>query len=69
MDQWQSEHSRQRLTLGVFVLPLVKAHAGVAAVLMMTAIVSALGAVLTAIVAREVGEIPEGRSIDETEVP
>jgi hypothetical protein len=54
-------------TLGVFVLPQVKAHAGVAAVLIMMAIVSALAAVLTAILAREVGEIPEGRSIDEAE--
>jgi hypothetical protein len=54
-------------TLGVFVLPQVKAHAGVAAVLIMMAVVSALGAVLTAILAREVGEVPEGRSIDEAE--
>lgn len=54
-------------TLGVFVLPQVKAHAGVAAVLIMMAVVSALGAALTAILAREVGEVPEGRSIDEAE--
>ena len=54
-------------TLGIFVLPQVKAHGGVAAVLIMMAIVSALGAAVTAILAREVGEIPEGRSIDEAE--
>ena len=54
-------------TLGIFVLPQVKAHGGVAAVLIMMAIVSGLGAAVTAILAREVGEIPEGRSIDEAE--
>jgi hypothetical protein len=54
-------------TLGIFVLPQVKAHGGVAAVLLMMAIVSGLGAAVTAILAREVGEIPEGRSIDEAE--
>jgi MFS transporter, putative metabolite transport protein len=52
-------------TLGIFVLPLVKARGGVAEVLMMMAIVSGLGALATSILAREVGEIPEGRSIDE----
>jgi MFS family permease len=52
-------------TLGIFILPLVKAHGGVAEVLMMMAVVSALGALATAILSREVGEIPEGRSIDE----
>jgi predicted MFS family arabinose efflux permease len=54
-------------TLGIFVLPQVKAHGGVAAVLIMMAIVSGLGAAVTAILAREVGEIPEGRTIDEAE--
>jgi len=54
-------------TLGIFVLPQVKAHGGVAGVLIMMAIVSGLGAAVTAILAREVGEIPEGRSIDEAE--
>jgi MFS transporter, putative metabolite transport protein len=54
-------------TLGIFVLPLVKAYAGVAAVLIMMAVVSGLGAAVTALLAREVGEIPEGRSIDEAE--
>ena len=43
-------------TLGIFVLPQVKAHGGVAAVLIMMAIL-----------AREVGEVPEGRIIDEAE--
>jgi len=54
-------------TLGIFVLPLVKAHGGVAAVLIMMAVVSGLGAVVTALLAHEVGEIPEGRSIDDVE--
>jgi MFS family permease len=56
-------------TLGVFVLPQVKAYGGVTAVLIMMAIVSALGAAVTAMLAREAGEIPEGRSLDETEAP
>ncbi|HET9686258.1 MAG TPA: MFS transporter [Pseudolabrys sp.] len=54
-------------TLGIFVLPQVKASGGVAAVLIMMAIVSSLGAVVTAMLAREVGEIPEGRSLEEVE--
>jgi MFS transporter, putative metabolite transport protein len=54
-------------TLGIFVLPLVKAHGGVAEVLIMMAIVSGLGALATIVLAREVGEIPEGRSIDEAD--
>ena len=54
-------------TLGIFVLPQVKAYGGVTAVLIMMAIVSALGAVVTAMLAREAGEIPEGRSLDEVE--
>ena len=54
-------------TLGIFVLPQMKAYGGVAAVLIMMAIVSSLGAVVTAMLAREVGEIPEGRSLDEAE--
>jgi MFS transporter, putative metabolite transport protein len=54
-------------TLGIFILPLVKARGGVAEVLMMMAIVSALGALATAVLAREVGEIPEGRGIDEAD--
>jgi hypothetical protein len=54
-------------TLGIFVLPQVKAYGGVAAVLIIMAIVSALGAVVTAILAREIGEIPEGHSLDEVE--
>ena len=54
-------------TLGIIVLSQVKAHGGVAAVLVMMAIVSGLGAAVAAILAREVGEIPEGQSIDESE--
>lgn len=52
-------------TLGIFVLPQVKEHWGVAAVLIMMAVVSALGATITALLAREVHEIPEGRGLDE----
>ena len=53
-------------TLGIFVLPQVKEHWGVAAVLMMMAAVSALGAVVTVILGRKVREIPEGRGLDDT---
>ena len=53
-------------TLGIFVLPQVKEHWGVAAVLMMMAVVSALGAIITAVLARQVSKIPEGRGLDET---
>jgi MFS family permease len=53
-------------TLGIFVLPQVKEHWGVAAVLIMMAVVSALGATITAVLAREVHEIPEGRGLDES---
>jgi MFS transporter, putative metabolite transport protein len=52
-------------TLGIFVLPQVKEHWGVAAVLIMMAAVSALGAVVTLILGRTVREIPEGRGLDE----
>jgi len=52
-------------TLGIFVLPQVKEFWGVAAVLIMMAVVSALGAAITAILARVVHEIPEGRGLDE----
>ena len=52
-------------TLGIFVLPLVKEAWGVAAVLIMMAVVSALGAAITALLARQVHEIPEGRGLDE----
>jgi putative MFS transporter len=53
-------------TLGIFVLPQVKGYWGLTAVLVMMAAVSALGAVITAVLARSVREIPEGRSLDET---
>jgi len=52
-------------TLGIFVLPQVKEAWGVAAVLIMMAVVSALGAAITAILAGVVHEIPEGRGLDE----
>ena len=52
-------------TLGIFVLPLVKEHWGVAAVLAMMAVVGALGAAVTAILASKVPAIPEGRGIDD----
>ena len=52
-------------TLGIFVLPQVKGHWGIAAVLIMMAAVSALGAVVTVTLGRTVREIPEGRGLDE----
>ena len=52
-------------TLGIFVLPQVKGYWGLAAVLVMMAAVSGLGAVITAALARQVNEIPEGRGLDE----
>lgn len=55
-------------TLGIFVLPQVKGAWGLAAVLIMMAAVSGLGAIATAALARQVREIPEGRGLDETAV-
>jgi predicted MFS family arabinose efflux permease len=55
-------------TLGIFMLPQVKEHWGVAAVLTMMAVVSGLGAAVTVILARMVREIPEGRGLDEVAV-
>ena len=52
-------------TLGIFVLPQVKEYWGVAAVLAMMATVSLLGAAVTAILSREVREVPEGKGLDE----
>ena len=52
-------------TLGIFVLPQVREYWGVTAVLIMMAVVSALGAVITAFLAKEIKEIPEGRGLDE----
>jgi len=52
-------------TLGIFVLPQVKEYWGVAAVLMMMAVVSGVGAAITAILASQVREIPEGRGLGE----
>jgi hypothetical protein len=45
----------------------VKEYGGVVTVLAMMAVVSALGAAVTAILAREVGDVPEGRSLDEAD--
>src|SRR5262249_22061126 len=56
-------------TFGVLVLPQAKAYGGVRAVLIMRAMVGAVGAAVTAMLAREAGEIPEGRSLDEVETP
>ncbi len=55
-------------TLGIFVLPQVKEHWGIAAVLIMMAAVSALGAAVTVVLARGIHEIPEGRGLDEVAV-
>jgi putative MFS transporter len=52
-------------TLGIFVLPQIREYWGVTAVLIMMAVVSALGAAVTALLAREIREIPEGRALDE----
>jgi putative MFS transporter len=55
-------------TLGIFVLPQVKEFGGVAGVLALMAGVSALGAILTVILARQIREIPEGRGLEDTAV-
>lgn len=52
-------------TLGIFVLPQVREYWGVAAVLLMMAVVSALGAAITLLLGRQIKEIPEGRGLDE----
>jgi MFS transporter, putative metabolite transport protein len=52
-------------TVGIFVLPQLKASWGVAGVLALMAAVSALGMIATAIFAREIQELPEGRGLDE----
>lgn len=56
-------------TLGIFVLPQVKEFSGVAGVLALMAIVSALGAVITLILARDIRDIPEGRGLEEVSQP
>lgn len=56
-------------TLGIFVLPQIKEFAGVAGVLALMAIVSALGAAITLILARGIRDIPEGRGLEEVSQP
>jgi MFS family permease len=51
-------------TLGIFVLPQVKEFAGVAGVLALMAVVSALGAIVTAWLAADIGELAEGRGLE-----
>lgn len=52
-------------TLGIFTLPQVKEFAGVAGVLALMAVVSALGATITAVLAADIRDIPEGRGLEE----
>lgn len=56
-------------TLGIFLLPQVKEFWGVAGVLLLMAIVSALGAAITLILARDIRDIPEGRGLEEVSQP
>ena len=56
-------------TLGIFVLPQVKEFSGVPGVLALMAIVSALGAVITLILAKDIRDIPEGRGLEEVSQP
>jgi len=56
-------------TLGIFVLPQVKAFAGVAGVLALMAIVSALGAAITFLLSRNIRDIPEGRGLEDVSQP
>jgi MFS family permease len=51
-------------TLGIFVLPQVKEYAGVAGVLVLMAVVSALGAIVTAWLAADIREVPEGQGLE-----
>ena len=51
-------------TLGIFILPQVKEFTGVAGVLALMAVVSALGAAVTAILAADIRDIPEGRELE-----
>jgi hypothetical protein len=52
-------------TLGIFVLPQVKAAWGVSGVLALMAAVSALGIVATLVFTREIREVPEGLRLDD----
>ena len=52
-------------TLGIFVLPQIKAAWGVSGVLVLMAAVSALGIVATLVFTREIREVPEGLRLDD----
>ena len=52
-------------TLGIFVLPEVRAYWGVPGVLALMAAVSALGVATTALLARNVRKIPEGLGLED----
>jgi len=52
-------------TLGIFVLPQVKAAWGVSGVLALMAAVSALGLIATLVFAREMREVPEGLGLED----
>lgn len=56
-------------TLGIFVLPQVKEFWGVAGVLLLMAVVSALGTAITLILAKDIRDIPEGRGLEEVSQP
>ena len=56
-------------TLGIFVLPQVKEAAGVAGVLILMALVSALGAIVTAWLASDIREVPEGQGLESSSKP
>jgi putative MFS transporter len=56
-------------TFGIFMLPQVKEFWGVAGVLFLMAIVSALGAAITLILGKIVRDIPEGRGLEEVSQP
>jgi MFS family permease len=56
-------------TFGIFVLPQVKEFWGVAGVLALMAAVSALGAAITLILAKDIRDIPEGRGLEEVSQP
>lgn len=56
-------------TLGIFLLPQVKEFWGVAGVLVLMAIVSVLGAVITLILGKIIRDIPEGRGLEEVSQP
>lgn len=51
-------------TLGIFILPQIKEFAGVAGVLVLMAAVSALGAIVTAWLAADMREVPEGIELE-----